>query len=158
MAEKTFINNSLATIQFTLFISEGDNPIHENETVSFTLNPEETKLITIGKDQNIFLNGIKFSTTFGGDHFSGLRSVTLRESELDNLLNLNNVLTITKVHSEYEISGSNISVDNGNDEQATDEIQTAINNSDLGIADNDHASSRSVLKQLKTFRNFFRRS
>ncbi len=169
MAEKTFINDSFATLQITLFVRDGDNPIHEDGTVSFSLNPEETKIITYGNDQNIYLNGIKFFTTFEEDLFSEFRSVTLRDSDLDNLLNLNNVLTITKVQTDYVISGSNISLDAVNAKQTTAEIQVAIKNPDFGTAHNDLSalkaandnatiSDQSTLKQRRTIWNLFRRS
>jgi uncharacterized protein YqfB (UPF0267 family) len=154
MAEKTFINDSFATLQITLFVRVGDNPIHEDGTVSFSLNPEETKIITYGNDQNILLNGIKFFTTFEEDLFSEFRSVTLRDSDLDNLLNLNNVLTIKKVQTDYVISGSNISLDDVNAEETTAEIQA-----DLKAAnDNATISDHGTLKQRRTIWNLFRKS
>jgi len=162
MAEKTFINNSLAILKITLFVREGENPIKEDGNVSFNLNPKETKIITFGNDENIFLNGIKLYTTFEENLFSESRSVSLKGSDLDNLLNLNNELTIKKVHSDYVISGSN-------SEQATDEIRAAINNPYLETALDDLTAikaatesasllDKKALKPHRTFRNFFRRS
>jgi uncharacterized protein YqfB (UPF0267 family) len=150
MAEKTFINDSFATLQITLFVREGDNPIHEDGTVSFSLNPEESKVITYGNDQNIFLNGIKFSTTFEEDLFSENKSVTLRDSDLDNLLNLNNVLTISKVQTNYIITGSNISLDTVNAEQTTADLKAANDNAII--------SDQSALKKRRSIWNLFRRS
>jgi hypothetical protein len=36
---KTFVNDSPATLQITLFIREGDEPLNQDGTVSFILIP-----------------------------------------------------------------------------------------------------------------------
>ncbi|MFP5108864.1 hypothetical protein ACSU6B_19165 [Neobacillus sp. C211] len=107
MAEKIFINNSPATLQITLFIRQGESPVNQDGTISFTLNPSQTLTVTYGDTQNIFLNGILLFTIFAGDLYSKIQFVTVRRSELDNLLNTNNVITITKELTDYVISGSN---------------------------------------------------
>lgn len=54
MAEKIFINNTLATFQITLFVREGEFPYNQDGTVTFTLEPGETESVTYGSDTNIF--------------------------------------------------------------------------------------------------------
>lgn len=44
MAEKIRINNTLATLHNTLFVSEGDFPYNQDGTVTFTLEPGETEI------------------------------------------------------------------------------------------------------------------
>ncbi|WP_144510335.1 hypothetical protein [Bacillus sp. FJAT-22090] len=107
MAEKTFINNTEATLQITIFVREGELPFNQDGTVSFSLNPGQTLVVPYGDDINIFLNGIIIFTISEGDLFSSVQFVTVQSSELDDLLNTNSVITITKVQTEYVISGSN---------------------------------------------------
>ncbi|WP_233414515.1 right-handed parallel beta-helix repeat-containing protein [Thermaerobacillus caldiproteolyticus] len=130
---KTFINTSLATLQITLFIREGNDPINQDGTVSFTLNPEETQTITYGNDQNSFLNGILLFTIFQGDLYSKMQFVTVSGSELDNLLNTNNVITITKELTDYVISGNNSGLDAVNEAQTIAEMRAAIEDPQLGL-------------------------
>ncbi|SFA72269.1 MULTISPECIES: hypothetical protein [unclassified Bacillus (in: firmicutes)] len=108
MAEKTFVNNSPATLQMTIFIRQGNEPFNQDGTVSFTLNPGESLLVSFGDPQNMFLNGLLLFTIFNGDLYSKIQFVTVASSELDNLLNINNTITITKTNTDYVISGSNV--------------------------------------------------
>lgn len=133
MAEKTFINNSLATLQITLFVREGDNPVNQDGTATFSLNPGETKIVTYGNDTNIFLNGLTIFTIFEGDLFSNIQFVTIQSSVLDDLLNTNDTITITKVQTEYVISGTNEFLDAVNDATTTAEMRAAIENPNLGL-------------------------
>lgn len=133
MAEKTFINNSLATLQITIFVREGDNPVNQDGTVSFSLNPGETKIVPYGNDINIFLNGITLFTIFEDDLFSSVKFVTLQASELDDLLNTSDTITITKVQTEYVLSGSNEFLEAVNAAQTTAEMRAAIENPGLGL-------------------------
>lgn len=107
MAEKTFINNTLATLQITIFVREGELPFNQDGTVSFSLSPGQTLVVPYGNNINNFLNGIIIFTISEGDLFSSVQFVTVLSSELDDLLNTNTTLTITKVQTEYVISGSN---------------------------------------------------
>jgi len=104
---KTFINNSAAILQMTLFVRQGTLPFNQDGTVSFTLNPQQTLDIEYGSDQDPFLNGLSLFTIFEGDLYSKIQFVTVAESLLDNLLNTNNVITITSVQTDYVITGSN---------------------------------------------------
>lgn len=107
MAEKVFVNNTLATFQVTLFVREGEFPFNQDGTVTFTLLPGETENVTFGSDTNMFLNGLTIFTIFEGDLFSSVKFVTARMSELDNLLNTNNTITISKEQTDYVLTGSN---------------------------------------------------
>lgn len=107
MAEKTFVNNTGATFQVTLFIREGVNPVNQDGTVTFTLSPNETETVTFGNETNEFLNGLTIFTIFNGDLYSSIQFVTVASSELDNLLNTNNTITITKEQTSYVLTGSN---------------------------------------------------
>ncbi|MBT2730211.1 right-handed parallel beta-helix repeat-containing protein [Bacillus sp. ISL-75] len=133
MAEKTFINNSPATLQITLFIRQGANPVNQDGTSSFTLNPGQTLTITYGDAPNIFLNGILMFTIFAGDLYSKIQFVTVSGSELDDLLNTNDTVTITKELTDYVISGSNPALDAVNDAQTVTEMRVAIENPQLGL-------------------------
>jgi hypothetical protein len=133
MAEKTFVNTTGATLQITLFIRQGESPVNQDGTSSFTLNPGETETITYGDAQNIFLNGLVMFTILDGDLYSKIQFVTIRESELDDLLNTNDVITFTKVLTDYVISGSNPFLDAVNNAQTVSEIRTAIENPQLGL-------------------------
>lgn len=133
MAEKIFINNTLATFQITLFVREGDLPYNQDGTVTFTLDPGETESITYGSDTNMFLNGLTIFTIYEGDLFSSVKFVTARMSELDNLLNTNDTITITQVQTDYVFSGTNILLDAVNNAQTGAEMRAAIEEPSLGL-------------------------
>ncbi|RKP56230.1 hypothetical protein D7Z26_06210 [Cohnella endophytica] len=103
---KTFINNSAATLQMTLFVRQGTFPYNQDGTVSFTLNPQQQLDVQYGDALNPFLNGLSLFTIFQGDLYSKIQFVTVAESLLDNLLNTNSVITITSDETDYVISGS----------------------------------------------------
>ncbi|MCZ8539893.1 hypothetical protein [Psychrobacillus psychrodurans] len=133
MAEKIFINNTLAAFQITLFVREGEFPYNQDGTVTFTLEPGETESVTYGSDTNIFLNGLTIFTIYEGDLFSSVKFVTAQMSELDNLLNTNDTITISQVQTDYVLSGSNIFLDAVNDAQTLAEIRAAIEDPSLGL-------------------------
>jgi hypothetical protein len=103
---KTFINTTGATLQVTLFARIGTDPVNQGGTTSFTLDPGETETVVYGDAENPDLNGLLFFTIFNGDLYSKIQFVTVASSELDNLLNENNVITITDVNTDYVITGS----------------------------------------------------
>lgn len=105
--EKTFINDTIATFQINLFVRAGDNPVNQDGTEIFTLEPGETKVVMYGDETNIFLNGILLFTISEGDLYSSIQFVTIASSELDMLLNTNSTLTITKDQTNYILTGSN---------------------------------------------------
>ncbi len=107
MAEKTFVNNTLATLQITIFIREGTEVFNQDGFVTFTLDPLETLVVEYGTETNVFLNGLTLFTIFEGDLYSKIQFTTQLESELDNLLNTNETITIEKVITDYVISGGN---------------------------------------------------
>lgn len=104
---KTFINNSGATLQVTLFVRQGSETFNQDGTVSFTLNPFQRLTVPYGSDQNPFLNGILLFTIFQNDLYSKIQFVTARGSELDNVLNTNQFISISKIITDFLISGSN---------------------------------------------------
>ena len=130
---KTFVNTSPATLQVTLFIREGNDPLSQDGTVSFILDPGETEVVTFGNAQNSFLNGILLFTIFVRDLYSKIQFVTEVGSELDNLLNTNDVITITKELTDYILSGSNSSLDAVNNAQTIAEMRVALENPQLGL-------------------------
>ncbi|MGE6489254.1 hypothetical protein [Paenisporosarcina sp. NPDC076898] len=135
MLEKTFINNSLATLQITLFLREGDNPSILDEASSFSLNPGETKGITYGdgEDQEIFLGGILVADIDESDSITITQHVTQRNSEFDHVLNTSTTLSINKVQTGYVISGNNIFLDAVNDAQTLVDMQFAIEDPGFGL-------------------------
>ncbi|WP_260858029.1 hypothetical protein [Bacillus sp. FJAT-22090] len=133
MAEKTFINNTEATLQITIFVREGELPFNQDGTVSFSLDPGQTLIVPYGNEMNIFLNGIIIFTIFEGDLFSSVQFITMQSSELDDLLNTNDTITITKVQTDYVISGSDEFLDAVNAAQTVPEMRTAIENPGLGL-------------------------
>ena len=107
MAEKTFVNNSLATLTITIFIREGTEVFNQDGTETFTLGPGESLLVEYGDVTNEFLNGFVLFTIFAGDLFSKVQFTTEQNSELDTLLNTNDIITFTKVDTDYVVAGSN---------------------------------------------------
>jgi hypothetical protein len=103
---KTFINNSQAILQITLFVRQGVNPVNQDGTATFTLNPGQSLSVQYGNEQNPFLNGFTLFTILNGDLYSKVQFVTVRESELDDLLNTNDFISFTKIITDYIISGS----------------------------------------------------
>ena len=133
MVEKTFMNNSPTTLLITLFLREGDNPSTEEDALSFTLNPGETKGITYGDGENLNLSGIQLSSNDEKDFFTITQHVTLRNSELDHVLNTSTTLRINKVQSNYVISGNNIFLDAVNNAQTVVDMQLAIEDPEFGL-------------------------
>lgn len=133
MAEKIFINNTLAAFQITLFVREGEFPYNQDGTVTFTLDPGETGSVSYGSDTNMFLNGLTIFSIYEGDLFSSVKFVTAQMSELDNLLNTNGTITISQVETDYVLSGSNIFLDAVNDAQTVEEMRAAIEDPSLGL-------------------------
>lgn len=133
MAEKIFINNTLATFQITLFVREGEFPYNQDGTVTFTLEAGETESVTYGSDTNMFLNGLTIFTIYEGDLFSSVKFVTAQMSELDNLLNTNDTITISQVETDYVLSGTNMFLVAVNDAQTVAEMRAAIEDPGLGL-------------------------
>ncbi|MCD7032632.1 hypothetical protein LRR81_00215 [Metabacillus sp. GX 13764] len=104
---KTLINTTPAVLQIILFTRTGNSPANQGQAVQVTLQPFETKTVQYGSVQNPFLNGISVFTIYQNDLYSKVQFVTARPSELDNLLNNNNVVLISKVLTDYIISGVN---------------------------------------------------
>lgn len=135
MAEKTFINDSGATLQMTIYVRQGDSPYLNSETVTFELLPDETKTVSYG-DTNPFLNGIILFTIFKGDLYSKVQSISALQTELDTLLNTNSVLTITEIDSDYVLTGStpdNPALDSVNAAHSPNEMQLTMGNPSLEI-------------------------
>ncbi|AGX06760.1 MULTISPECIES: hypothetical protein [Bacillaceae] len=107
MAQKTFNNRSAATLQIALLVRQGENPANFDGDVYFTLAPGQTRTITYGNAQNVFLNGIVLSTNFNGDIYNKTQIVTERGSQLDNLLNTNSIIDILPISTDYVIFGRN---------------------------------------------------
>ena len=136
MAEKTFINTSSASIQVTVFVRQDDIPYLNSDTVTFELSPGETKTINYDDLNPSFFNGIAFSTINDNDLYSKVQYITALESELDNLLNANSLLTFTEVETDYVLTGSNPenpALDAVNVAQTFDETKAAIENTNLGL-------------------------
>lgn len=104
---KTFINETTANFQVTLFIRAGENPVNQDGSESFTLEAGETVTITYGNETDSFLNGILLFTIAAGDLYSSIQFTTIEDSLLDVLLNTNSNITITKQQTEYILTGSN---------------------------------------------------
>ncbi|SFT27050.1 hypothetical protein [Paenibacillus sp. BC26] len=104
---KTFVNNTGAALDITLFIRAGFEPYNQYGTESFTLGPFGTEEVAYGDDDNTFLNGILLFTIFEGDLYSKMQFVVTLESTLDALLNTNSTLTYTLSNTDYVLSGSN---------------------------------------------------
>ncbi|CAM5207976.1 hypothetical protein UACE39S_00328 [Ureibacillus acetophenoni] len=133
MAEKTFVNNSPATLEMIIAVREGDSPFLNSSFVSFTLLPGETETVTYGDAENPFLNGIILFTIYLGDLYSKVQFITELGSELDNLLNTNNQIIVTKVETDYVYTGANTFLEAVNDAQTALELQAAIENPGLGL-------------------------
>ena len=105
MAEKTIYNNTVESIQVTLFIREGESPFsYAEEKITVDLNPG-TKVVVETGDENTLLNGISLLTLSSGDFYNKVHFVSSLESELETLLNGHNLLTITKEKTDYIING-----------------------------------------------------
>lgn len=133
MVEKTFTNNSPTTLQITLLIREGDNPSNQEDALSFTLNPGEMKGITYGEGENLNLGGIQLSSIDEKDFFTTTQHVTLKNSDLDQILNMSTTLRINKVQTNYVISGNNIFLDAVNNAQTVVEMQLAIEDPEFDL-------------------------
>ena len=131
MPEKTITNTTNATLQLTLFVRQGDIPYLNSDTVSVELLPGETELVSYGDASNPYLNGVIMFTIFENNLYSKVQFITALQTELDTLLNTNNIFTITEVDSDYVLTGSNPSnpsLDQVNPAQKTSEIEPAIEN------------------------------
>ncbi len=132
MAEKTFINNSLVTLQITILIREGINPKKQEGTLSFKLEPGETETVSYGTVGNDLLNGVLLFNTFEGNYSKG-QIVHLANSQLDNLLNTNDVITITKEQTVYTLNGTTHLLNALNNVMTTEDMREALENPGLGL-------------------------
>lgn len=136
MPEKTFTNQSNAKLQLTLFVRQGNIPYLNSESVAVEISPGETVTVTYGDASNPYLNGVNVFTASENDLYNKVQFITALQSELDTLLNTNNLLSITEVDTDYVITGSNpntLSLNQMNAAQTASEIQDALLNSDLGL-------------------------
>lgn len=107
MAEKTFNNRSAASLQIVLLVRQGSNPANYAGEVAFTLPPGQTRTITYGSAQDPFLNGVIISANFNGDIYSKTQIVTVRGTQLDNLLNFNSIIDVIPISTDYTLFGRN---------------------------------------------------
>ncbi|QGQ97655.1 hypothetical protein EHS13_23575 [Paenibacillus psychroresistens] len=104
---KTFVNLSQAVLQITLFVRQGADPVNQDGTATFTLNPEESLLVQYGSDLNPFLNGFTLFAILNGDLYSKVQFVTVRDSEFDKLLNYHEFIFFSKIITDYVVSAAN---------------------------------------------------
>ncbi|MTH53577.1 hypothetical protein GKZ89_09195 [Bacillus mangrovi] len=104
---KTLINTTSATLQITLFGRAGSNPVNQGAATNVTLLPNQTLTVQYGDDANPFLNGISVFAIADNDLYSKVQFVLATGSELDNVLNTNNVLVFSKVLTDYLVTGVN---------------------------------------------------
>ncbi|MFD2170471.1 hypothetical protein [Tumebacillus lipolyticus] len=130
---KTFINNTLATLQITLYQRLGTDPANLGNVVSFVLLPLQTQTITYGDEQNPFLNGLYLYTFFNGDTYLKMQYVAIAESPLDNLLNTNDMISFSLVEADIVTYASNPSLDAVNAAQTTAEMRAALEDPALGL-------------------------
>ena len=136
MTEKTITNTTNTTIQLTLFVREGDIPYLNSGSVSVELLPGETEIVSYGDPSNHYLNGVIMVAIFANDSYSKVQFITALQTELDTLLNTNNLFTISEVDTDYVLTGSNASnptLDPVNAAQTASEIQLALENPNLGL-------------------------
>lgn len=133
MPEKTFVNNTQATLQMTIFVRQGLLPWNLDGTVSFTLAPSETLIVSYGDEVNTLLNGILLFTIYEGDLYSKMQFVTEVASELDNLLNTNTTISITMVITDFVYAGGNPALDAVNNAQTIPEMRAALEDPFLGL-------------------------
>ena len=108
MAEKTIYNNTVESIQVTLFIREGESPFsYAEEKVTLDLSPSTKKIMKYGETDDALLNGISILTLSSGDFYNKVQFISSSNSELETLLNINSMLTITKVGTDYILKGDN---------------------------------------------------
>lgn len=107
MAQKTVNNRSAATLQIGFLVRQGADPANFDGVVYFTIRPGETRTVTYGNQQNVFLNGVVISTIFNGDIYTKTQIVTVRGSQLDNLLNTNSIIDILPISTDYVMFARN---------------------------------------------------
>ena len=106
MAEKTIHNNTVESIQVTLFLREGDSPFsYAEEKITVDLNPGTKVVVKIGDNENALLNGISLLTLSSADFYNKVQFISSTQSELETLLNGHSKLTITKEKTDYIING-----------------------------------------------------
>lgn len=129
MAEKFFVNKSSLTMYFTIFIREGNSPYDVISTEFFEVASGATKKVTFGDGKNNYLNGISYFTSSSGKHKKKSRFITKLGSEFDLLLNTNNVLIVSEVNDEYDLTGINDNSFSKKVEASTDKKTTKEENS-----------------------------
>lgn len=105
---KKLVNQTGVYLNFTLSVRRGSNPQVHLKDVNGSLEPNETKTVQYGDDQNPFLNGVKYeSKPAGADLVTFSAQVAVRGSQWDDVFNTNNTLTFHAISPSASISGSN---------------------------------------------------
>jgi hypothetical protein len=92
---KLFINSTPNTLTTTIAIRSGANPSNTAGKQTFTLNPKQQSWIDYGTNSDIYLNGLSIVMIANGAVIGEQEFVIQRGSSLDNMLNMNNVITFS---------------------------------------------------------------
>ena len=102
---KTFANHTHTAVDFCVFIRAGENLSINRDMIEFVVAPGETKSIPLPDDAGRpFLNGV---IAVRGDSLSKQAIVAVKSDAVDNLLNMNDTITLTRNGNDLELSGSN---------------------------------------------------
>lgn len=105
--KKNFVNNTDKDLIVILYVRNGSDPTSPtDEKVKFHLLAQSSHVQEYGNDQNIFLNGIKFSWNDDGAQLTKKQMVTTRGSWWDNVMNTNSTITWNNV-GRANVVGSN---------------------------------------------------
>lgn len=105
---KKLVNQTGVYLNYTLTVRRGSNPQDKLKDVGGSLEPNETKTVQYGDDQNPFLNGVSYEyKPAGADLVSFSAQVAVRGSQWDDVFNTNDTLTFQAISPSASISGSN---------------------------------------------------
>jgi hypothetical protein len=108
--QKKFINQTSQYVNVTLLIRQGDDIHKPSLEQTFSLDGNETKVVTYGDNANIYLNGLVFqwkdaaTQSMSTDRQEVIATGTM--PTFDAVLNTNSVITINSLKG-LDISASN---------------------------------------------------
>jgi len=107
MGYKKVINKTNAALNVLLTVRKGDNPGTQVGTMAFLVAAGATQTCTYSGNENPYLDATFVSAPIDGGLLSTQQTVITRGGLVDNALNQNNTLTVTKTGEDLVAAFSN---------------------------------------------------
>ncbi len=109
MAKKLMVNNTNYEINGTIVVRNGSEPGKNAGTVNFKIakGPGTNQSVEYGDANNPYMDQLTISTEANGAVILSDQVVITRGSDLDNLFNMNDTISIAITNQSIQISSSN---------------------------------------------------